>query len=351
MTTPTDRSAPATKGPERAARPARRTMPAGRVFVVMLICMLLWTFLFSPTLKRSAEAAPDGARRSAALAVLGPFAAMSGALQVTKLTDAVEEALGRDPEAAPGGQALPPEPIPTLAGGSEGDPEPHVSGPIRKPTGNSKLRVVVVGDSLAVGLGIYLERALKPSLVRVSRQGRISTGLARPDYFDWPTAMSQVVDNFRPDLVVVMLGENDNQALRTPGGREETPVGTFGWPAAYEERVREFMELITARGSRLVWVGLPVVRDEGRWGIVERQNGIFEHAANDVRNVAFLDTWELFSAPDGGYTAYYRSEGGVRLIRESDGLHFNGAGYDLLARAAVGLALTEFELAPKVIAD
>ena len=350
--TAADRRAPATKGPERPVPAARQTMPAGRVFVVMLVCLLLWTFLFSPTLKRAAEASPEGARRSAALAVLGPFASISEALQITKLTDAVEEALGRDPEAAPGGQiVLPPEPIPTSTGGDGGDPEPDVSGPMRRPTGKDKLRVVVVGDSLAAGLGINLERVLKPSLVRVSRQGRISTGLARPDYFDWPSAIEQIVDNFEPDLIVVMLGENDNQALRTPGGREETPVGTFQWPGAYEERVRDFMELITARGSRLVWVGLPVVRDEGRWGIVQRQNDIFERAANDVRNVAFLDTWDLFSAPDGGYTAYYRSEGGVQLIRESDGLHFNNPGYELLARAAMGLALTEFALAPKVIAD
>jgi len=352
MTTPADRSAPGTEGLGRPIPSTRRTMPAGRVLVVMLVCLLLWTFLFSPTLKRAAESSPDGARRSAALAVLAPFAAISGALQVTRLTDAVEKALGRDPDAAPGGQiVLPPEPVPTFTGGDGGDPGPDNTGPIRKPTGKNKLRVVVIGDSLATGLGIYLERVLKPSLVRVSRQGRISTGLARPDYFDWPAAAEQIVDKFRPDLVVVMLGENDNQALRTPGGREENPVGTFEWPQAYEERVRDFMELITAKGSRLVWAGLPIVRDEGRWDVVERQNDIFERAANDVRNVAFLDTWDLFSAPDGGYTAFYRSDGGVQLIRESDGLHFNSTGYDLLARLAVGLALTEFKLAPKVIAD
>ena len=98
--------------------------------------------------------------------------------------------------------------------GHEGGGDVHIQGPIRKPTGTDKLRVVVVGDSLATGLGISLERVLKPSLVRVSRQGRISTGLARPDYFDWPAALTEIVDNFRPDLIVIMLGENDNQALR-----------------------------------------------------------------------------------------------------------------------------------------
>ena len=90
------------------------------------------------------------------------------------------------------------------APGDHGDGgDVHTQGPIRKPTGTNKLRVVVIGDSLATGLGVYLERATKPSLVRVSRQGRISTGLARPDYFDWPAALTEIVNKFRPDLIVV----------------------------------------------------------------------------------------------------------------------------------------------------
>jgi lysophospholipase L1-like esterase len=350
---PRDRPAPATKGPERQTHAARKTMPAGRVFVVMLVCLLLWGFLFAPTLKRAAEASPDGIRRSAALAILRPIAAISDALQITKVTDAVEQALGRNPGGAPGGQiVVPPEPIPSGGGsGNGGGGNVHTQGPIRKPTGSNKLRVVVVGDSLATGLGIALERVLKPSLVRVSRQGRISTGLARPDYFDWPAALKEIVDNFRPDLIVIMLGENDNQALRTPSGQEETPVGTFGWPQAYQRRVGDFMGLATSKGARVVWVGLPIVSDTGRWGIIERQNSVFEGAAKQVRNVAYLDTWKMFSSPGGGYTAYYREGGGsVEQVRESDGLHFNFAGYDLLARAVAELARTAFKLTPRAIA-
>lgn len=330
-------------------------MPAGRVFIVMLVCLLLWGFLFAPTMKRAAEASPEGIRRSAALALLRPVAAISGALQITKLTDAVEQALGRNPNEAPGGEIdVPPEPIPSDGGGGDGNGgggDVHTQGPIRKPTGTDKLRVVVVGDSLATGLGISLERVLKPSLVRVSRQGRISTGLARPDYFDWFAALTQIVDNFRPDLVVIMLGENDNQALRTPSGREETPVGTFAWPLAYQQRVGDFMQLATSKGARVVWVGLPIVSDTGRWGIIERQNTLFEGAAKQVDDVAYLDTWNLFSAPGGGYTAYYLVGSDVQLVRESDGLHFNSTGYEVLARAVAGMARAAFKLTPRAIAD
>ena len=335
-------------------RRGRRTMPAGRVFIVMLVCLLGWTLLFAPTMKRAAEASPDGARRTAALAVLTPFVAISDTLQITKLTDGVEQALGRDPDEAPGGGiVVPPEAIPSVPGEGGGDDggEVHTRGPIRKPTGKNKLRVAVIGDSLASGLGVYLERVLRPALVRVSRQGRISTGLARPDYFDWPVAMSEIVDNFQPDLIVVMLGENDNQALRNAAGHEETPVGTYEWPQAYGDRVEDFMRSATSKGARVVWVGLPNVSDKGRRGILERQNAVFDQSATGVRDVTYLDTWDMFESPDGGYTAYYRSDGKVELIRESDGLHFNAAGYELLARAVVEAAQQEFGLTARVLAD
>ena len=324
-------------------------MPAGRVFVVLLVCLSLWTLLFAPTMKRAAEASPQGARRSAALDVLGPITAISDALQVTRVTDAVERALGRDPDAAPGGQiVIPPEPIPSSSGGG---PTPTAKGPIRVPTATDKLRVVVVGDSLAAGLGTYLERVLKPSLVRVSRQGRISTGLSRPDYFNWFAAMRLIVDNFDPDLVFVMLGENDNQSLQTPGGQTVVPIGTAAWPPAYERRVEKLMRIATSKGARVVWAGLPNVRDEGRQDLVQRQNVMFADAASHVKDVAFFDTWTAFSTPNGSYTAYYRNGDTVELIRESDGIHFNSTGYLLLARRAVDLARTEFELTSRAIAS
>jgi lysophospholipase L1-like esterase len=100
-----------------------------------------------------------------------------------------------------------------------------------------------------------------------------------------------------------------------------------------------------------VWVGLPIVADRGRWGILERQNSVFESAADAVDDVTYLDTWHLFAAPDGGYTAYHHDGDTVELVRESDGLHFNATGYELLARAALDAAQEEFELTPRVVAD
>ena len=125
-------------------------------------------------MKRAAEASPDGARRTAAIAVLTPFVAISNALRITDLTDGVEEALGRDPDEAPGGGiVVPPEALPSVPGeGSEEDSggEVHARGPIRKPTGKNKLRVAVMRSCAC------LARAASPL---VSRARTTSTGPSR----------------------------------------------------------------------------------------------------------------------------------------------------------------------------
>jgi hypothetical protein len=314
----------------------------------MLACLLGWTLLAAPTLRRAADASPDGARRTAALAVLAPFAAISNLTRLTAITDAAAIAVGHDPNQAPGGQvSLNPEPLPT----TPGSPQPPVdaTGPIRTPTGQDKLRVAVIGDSLAVGLGYGAEHVFRPALVRVTRQGRISTGLARPDYFDWPGAMESIVQSFQPDLVIVMLGENDNQGLRTTGGHEQTPIGTTGWPTAYEQRVEDFMRIAASGGARVVWVGLPTVQDRSRWDFIRRENAIYQNAASVVPNVAYVDTWDLFAAADGGYTPFYRGTGSVEVVRAPDGLHFTSTGYALLARAAAKAAEQAFDLSPSAI--
>ncbi|HSH33162.1 MAG TPA: hypothetical protein VLB31_06045, partial [Actinomycetota bacterium] len=76
----------------------RATMPAGKVLIVMVVALVVWALLFAPTLKRSSEAQPLGTRRTVSLWILGPMAAISNGLQLTKATDAVSSALGKDPD-------------------------------------------------------------------------------------------------------------------------------------------------------------------------------------------------------------------------------------------------------------
>src|SRR6187200_429391 len=184
MTTPPEQTQP---------RPRRHAMPAGRTFIVIAVCLLVWTLLYAPELRRSAEAAPAGTRRSLSLALLSPLVWVSDHVGLTNVTDAASRAAGRDPNAAVGG----------VVGGIEvgvddlpdptGSPKPNKPAvrdtDIREPSFDRQLRVAVVGDSLAAGIGYFAERVFKPFFVEVYKQGRISTGLARPDFFNWPAQM------------------------------------------------------------------------------------------------------------------------------------------------------------------
>ncbi len=225
-----DPAPPSEAAPARTPVPAgRTTMAAGRVMIVILVTLLTWTVLYAPSLKRSSEAQPLGARRTVSLWVLRPIAALSNAIQLTRVTDAVSSALGNDPNAAPGA-GQPPDELPVDTGPHNKPPKPPTrTDPIRVPTAQHPLRVAVVGDSLASGLGVFAERAMNPALTRVSKQGRISTGLSRLDYFDWIYEMQHIMDVFDPDLVIVMVGVQDNQSLESPRGsrrrRSERPTG------------------------------------------------------------------------------------------------------------------------------
>jgi uncharacterized protein len=308
-------------------------------------------------MKRAAEASPLGARRTVSLAFLRPIAAVTDWIGLNELAGSIERVVGRD-QGRPGGAFVPPpEDIPLTP---KGDDDPHGNGgnggddgataeadSIRAPTTARKLRVAIVGDSLAAGLGYFAERVFLPRLVRVSPQGRISTGLARPDYFNWPYTMHRIVDRFDPDLVIVMLGENDHQSLQTVHGDREAQIGTSEWPPTYRERVLRMMRIASSKGAKVVWAGLPIsanfqIREHSR-----RQNEIFEFAASISNDVAYFDAWERFREPRAGYTAYFREGRRVILIREGDGLHFNAIGYTILAREIAKLAVEEFGLSPR----
>jgi hypothetical protein len=155
------------------------------------------------------------------------------------------------------------------------------------------------------------------------------------------------VNVYRPDLTIVMVGENDNQDLKSASGHVVQPIGTFQWPFAYQDRVKRFAKIATAQGGHVVWVGLPNVRDSSRTTFIQRQNQVFETVANELPNVAYFDTWDTFAKPDGGYTAYYRDGNSVKLVREDDGVHFNSDGYTILMQLVAQFTTQQFQLDPR----
>jgi uncharacterized protein len=321
-----ERAAPRTRtGPD-----GRRLQPAGEALVALLVGLLLWSLIEAPRLKEAAEVAPFGARRTAALVVLTPLAAVSEALGLGALTRTVEGALGseRGDLAAP----EPPEPLPTITAPAPRPPdETEVPGVFRDPRPGNRLRVVVVGDSLAVGLARTIGAGMDPDLVRVVNQARLATGLARSDAFDWPAEVARIATQFRPDLVVVMIGSNDAQSIVSPG-RRPIPTATIEWVRAYRQQVDELITAATSRGARVAWVGLPTMQEPTRRQWARRLNGHYRAQVRAREGAVYIDTFDRFSRPDGSYAAYIRNgPGNVIQVREPDGVHFTYTGYTMVA--------------------
>lgn len=365
--------------PDRAPREdADRSRPVTpkQAGVTLAVCLGLWAMAFAPTLERTAHTAPPGARRDAALAILRPVAVISDVLAVGGAAEGAMRALGDDPMGQPGGELVIPEletpdvrvqpglsneaPAPTPAQpaspttsrpteGGRRRPSPLVDGAlpsdIRIPTERDRLRVVVVGDSLSQGLAPALAELFDPSSARVLSLGRISTGLARPDYFNWQAALRRIVDEVRPDVVFVLLGTNDDQPIVTSEGTVD--LGTTDWTYAYRERAAAFLREATSAGTRVVWVGIPVVAERERWDFYRRLNDVYADAAAADPLAAYVDSWRLLETRDGGYAAYLRNERGVlQEMRAGDGFHFTPNGYLYLGRAAIRAAVEAFGLAP-----
>ena len=352
--------------PVAPSRRRRRYLSAVQIILVGAIAYGGAALLNARSLQRMAERLPFGGRRDVAVHVADAAGDVSAALALDRpgrLIDGIRHDVPARPApvaAFPTPATLPPPPSTTAprpttstspdalrAGAAMATaatvPPPPVTTtpapttttlpPLRTPTAEQPLQIWVGGDSIAEGLGTSMEKlAGETATLRATSQARISTGLTRPDYFDWPTAVHEVVAQQQPDVLVVVFGTNDPQPIQAATGTYS--FGTPEWDTEYRARVDAVMG--SATGARkLVWVGLPVVRRESLEPELEVLDQIFVQEAAKFPDVTYVDTRSMFS-PDGAYEAYLtRPDGTPVLVRASDGVHFSLTGYDMLAQAVI----------------
>ena len=197
---------------------------------------------------------------------------------------------------------------------------------------------------IAGGLGLYLEQGLREDGLVVRRRGKASTGLARPDFFDWPAEAARLVAAEHPQVCVTMFGGNDAQGLWM--GREKGPNGRRvdrwirwqepGWSEEYARRVGRMYDALASEGATVFWIGMPVMGREKLHARMRRLNTIYRAEMALRRRAYFLDVWDVLAAPDGSYTSRLkvaRPDGRARkvTVRAGDGVHLTVAGAHLLA--------------------
>ncbi len=187
------------------------------------------------------------------------------------------------------------------------------------------LTIAVIGDSVAHDLARGMEDLYANNRnVRVVRQTKFATGLVRTDYYNWNAVARDFLRHHNPDLIFVVIGGNDRQAIRVRGRRYD-PLGK-GWLREYEKRVAHFMGTIKREHARVYWVSLPPVRSDTLNRAYRAMNRVFRREAAR-HHFQYVDIWRKFTTPGGAYSSFGQSlEGVKRRIRMDDGQHFTPIG-------------------------
>ncbi len=303
--------------------------------------------------RRGTDDDAGGPRRRAwpvVVAVLGALAVlacagMGGLLILRSATSGAGDPQSTRPSDSPSAQpsTAASSPSPTSDGASpsptpaspSAPPSAAQPAPLSQPTAADPLTILDIGDSLGEDLGIGLGIVLGSHAdVRVIEAAVGDTGLARPDYYDWPDVLEDELQADHPGLVVVMLGGNDTQSFDAGGQLER--FGSPSWQAVYTARVDQMMGEATAAGAQVVWVGMPIMRNPQFSAGMATLNAIYSQAAADHPGVEYVSSWAVLSAPSGAYSSELPDAGGqMVLARDPDGIHIATGGAILLARAVV----------------
>lgn len=194
-------------------------------------------------------------------------------------------------------------------------------------------KIVVMGDSLGEGLFAGLRIRLKDSAVDLEKWTRVNTGIVRSDRYDWMDAADQIAKEGNVDMVIAMFGANDLQSIREGGHAYHYP--SDGWKERYVGRVDHIMATLKAAGITVEWIGLPITRPNRYQKDYAFLNDIFKERA-EANGIDFFDTWSATADANGEYEAFGTDINNNKLqIRDSDGVHFTGPGYVVLADKVV----------------
>jgi uncharacterized protein len=209
------------------------------------------------------------------------------------------------------------------------------------PSAADPAELYVAGDSDAGTFGPYLDKLMKQTgMVTTTLDYKVSSGLSRPDFFDWPAHFAQQIPKVNPDIVVVTFGGNDAQGLRNldKSWAVQHAPGSGGddadWRAEYAKRVGAAMDYLGGDNRTLIWVGIPNDDNPDVTARLQVQNEVvMAEAAKRPKNVVFIDTWKRFSGLSGGFAPYVQDprDGVVKPVRREDGFHLNTTGAEILA--------------------
>lgn len=120
--------------------------------------------------------------------------------------------------------------------------------------GKKPMMYALGSSTLGMSLAPVITRPLRKRGFRWRKWAKASSGLARPDFWNWATRVPAVAKEWKPDVFLIVLGTNDFQSLRKdgkwvhPGKR---------WDRVYGQRVDTLLAAASGKKRRrmVIWVG------------------------------------------------------------------------------------------------
>jgi uncharacterized protein len=207
-------------------------------------------------------------------------------------------------------------------------------------------RILVIGDALAGGLGAGLSRMTETApQFDVTFRFNESSGLARPEIYDWAGALPNLLDGQGYQIVVVMIGGNDRRDIL--GSGQPSVYGSVEWTKAYRANVDRLIDVAKAGGVEIYWAGQPPMGDADYDAAMVAISKIQKEEVA-AKGGTFVDFYAPLTGPDGKYTDMGNDDTGtVRKLRSRDGVTFYKQGNNRLAQIVLG-AITAVQADKKV---
>jgi hypothetical protein len=182
-------------------------------------------------------------------------------------------------------------------------------------------RILVIGDALAGGLGAGLSRMAEPETrFEIVNRFQETSGIARPEVYDWAESLLKIMEGKDFKAVVVLLGANDRQPIRE--GDFRLVFNTPEWTAAYEAKIDQLLDVLNGAGVKVFWVSIPPMGD-AKYDADMQILAALQKQEVQSKGQIYVDLRGAFLGPDGNYTDKGLDDTGeVRKLRSRDGVTF-----------------------------
>ena len=221
--------------------------------------------------------------------------------------------------------------------------------PAKKPiVAKSKLtkpyrKFLFIGDSVMLDLGTQLQYTLKEkyNIADTKLDYKVSSGLNRIDYYDWYARTRELINDYQPDVIIVLFGGNDTQDINDYQGKYRE-IMTKEWQKAYQERVDKYAELLKYSSvQKVYWVGQSISNKSFYLNQFPVMNDIYKKASKVSGRIQFISTWDTF-AEGGQFTPVVADKSGKRgYVKVNDGLHFTSHGAQIISDLIIDKMATD----------